>query len=48
MGINTEKLLLSKMKREEKQRRISFMVTPKAREGEPKPKPKRISFIARR
>ncbi len=32
----------------EKRERISFMIKGKAREGEPKPKSKRVSFIARR
>lgn len=31
-----------------KARRIRFTIRPKAREGEAKPKAKRVSFIARR
>ena len=31
-----------------KRERVSFIITAKAREGEPKPKRKRVSFIAPR
>ncbi len=48
MPQDKEKLLLRRMKREEKTKRVSFMVVGKAREGEPKPKAKRVSFLARR
>lgn len=36
------------MAKKVERKRISFMVRAKAREGDPKPKPKRVSFIARR
>ncbi len=46
MPIHTEKLLLRQMERDNKRRKVSFMVRAKARAGEPKPKSKRVSFIA--